>query len=173
MNNMNQEKIKKQITALIVLFMIGLILSGVTAFPLETELQLVDNWTSQHLERSSGLREWIYLVFTGVKETYKRYPFIAYGTDWLAFAHIVISLFFIGVIIDPVRNTFIIKTGIIACILIIPLAMIAGHIRNIPIYWRMIDCSFGIFGIIPLLIAYRLTLKLKSLSGRNPEITVI
>jgi hypothetical protein len=30
------------------------------------------------------------------------------------------------------------------------LALIAGPVRGIPFYWRMIDCSFGIFGTIPL-----------------------
>jgi hypothetical protein len=38
----------------------------------------------------------------------------------------------------------------IACVAIIPLAFICGPIRQIPFYWRLIDCSFGVFGIIPL-----------------------
>jgi hypothetical protein len=29
------------------------------------------------------------------------YPFLAYGTDWLAFAHIVIAVFFIGPLVKP------------------------------------------------------------------------
>jgi len=28
----------------------------------------------------------------------------------------------------------------------------AGTIRQIPFYWRVIDCSFGVLGIIPLLL---------------------
>jgi hypothetical protein len=28
--------------------------------------------------------------------------------------------------------------------------LIAGPIRDIPFGWRLIDCSFGIFGIVPL-----------------------
>ena len=41
-------------------------------------------------------------------------------------------------------------TGIVACIAIFPLAMICGPLRGIPFYWRLIDCSFGVIGIIPL-----------------------
>jgi len=44
----------------------------------------------------------------------------------------------------------------IACVAIIPLAFIAGTIRDIPLHWRLIDCSFGVFGIIPLIISYKL-----------------
>jgi hypothetical protein len=34
----------------------------------------------------------------------------------------------------------------LACALVLPFAMMAGAVRCIPLYWRMIDCSFGIFG---------------------------
>ena len=35
-----------------------------------------------------GLSRWIALVRQGLRETDQKYPFIAYGTDWLAFAPI-------------------------------------------------------------------------------------
>ena len=38
----------------------------------------------------------------------------------------------------------------IACVLIIPYAFVAGYFRGIPIGWRLIDCFFGIIGLIPL-----------------------
>ena len=38
----------------------------------------------------------------------------------------------------------------IACVLIVPFALVMGAVREIPMGWRLIDCSFGIFGIIPL-----------------------
>ena len=41
----------------------------------------------------------------------------------------------------------------IACGLVVPLALICGPLRGIPFFWRLIDCSFGILGIIPLWIA--------------------
>jgi len=37
------------------------------------------------------------------------YPFIAYGTDWLAFAHFVIAIAFIGPWRDPVRNVWVVE----------------------------------------------------------------
>ena len=33
------------------------------------------------------------------------------------------------------------------------LALIFGPIRGIPLFWRLIDCSFGLFGAIPLWLA--------------------
>lgn len=80
---------------------------------------------------------------------------MAYGTDWLAFAHLVIAVAFIGPYRDPVRNSWVVTFGIIACIGIIPLALIAGAVRGIPLYWRLIDCSFGVFGAIPLWLVRR------------------
>jgi hypothetical protein len=44
---------------------------------------------------------------------------------------------------------------LIACAGVIPLALIAGQIRGIPLPWRLIDCSFGVFGALPLLICGR------------------
>jgi hypothetical protein len=76
-----------------------------------------------------------------------------YGTDWLAFAHMMIAVAFIGPFRDPLRNVWVIDFGIIACVAVVPTAMIAGALRGIPLWWRLIDCSFGLFGIMPLLAA--------------------
>lgn len=53
----------------------------------------------------------------------------------------------------------------IACALVIPLAVICGPIRGIPIYWRLIDCSFGVFGIIPLWLCRNYVVRLKKMSS--------
>ena len=42
----------------------------------------------------------------------------------------------------------------IACVMLIPFALVAGYLRDTPFYWRLIDCSFGVFGLIPLYFAY-------------------
>ena len=86
---------------------------------------------------------------------------MAYGTDWLAFAHIAIAVYFIGPLIDPVRNEWVLYAGLIGCILVLPLALICGPLRGIPLYWRLIDCSFGVFGALPLLYCVRLTRLLR------------
>jgi hypothetical protein len=98
----------------------------------------------------SGLAFWILRVREGLHVTGEKFPFLAYGTDWLAFAHIVIAIFFIAPFFDPVKNVAAIRAGLVACALVIPLAMICGPIRGIPFYWRLIDCSFGVFGFLPL-----------------------
>ena len=55
-----------------------------------------------------------------------QYPFLLYGYDWLAFAHFVLAILFIGPYRDPVKNIWIIEFGLIACILVIPFALVAG-----------------------------------------------
>lgn len=51
----------------------------------------------------------------------------------------------------------------IACAGIIPLALICGAIRGIPFYWRLIDCAFGVFGIIPLYLLHVYVTKLSAM----------
>jgi hypothetical protein len=105
----------------------------------------------------SGLEGWVARVYYGLDKTYTEFPFMAYGTDWLAFGHLVIALFFLKPWIEPGKHNWVLKCGIIACVGVIPLAIICGEIRGIPFYWRMIDCSFGVFGLIPLLYCLGLT----------------
>ncbi len=38
----------------------------------------------------------------------------------------------------------------LCCLAILPLALIAGPLRGIPLWWQLIDISFGVFGLIPL-----------------------
>jgi hypothetical protein len=135
-------------------FIVGLVLSGITAFPLEAELGwlvsiLHAGWL-RPIAEFTGLLPWIERVYDALRTTNTLYPFLAYGTDWLAFAHLVIAIAFIGPYIDPVRNKWVITFGLIACAGVIPLALIAGAIRGIPLPWRFVDCSFGIFGSVPL-----------------------
>ena len=142
------------------LLMAGLVLSGVTAFPLQAEVRwlaalLHIGWI-RPIAQPAGLLPWIDRVGDALDFTGARYPFLAYGTDWLGFAHLVIAIAFVGPYVDPVRNKWVITFGLIACAGVIPLALIAGPIRGIPVGWRLIDCSFGVFGSIPLLICRRL-----------------
>lgn len=148
------------------IFITGLVLSGVTAFPLLHELRLLSEWTrAADGILPDGLTSWIETVRNGLEHTYARYPWVAYGTDWLAFGHIVIAMFFIGPMMHPRTSRANIHAGIAACIAIIPLAMICGPIRGIPFYWQLIDCAFGIIGIIPLV--YCLSL-LKRIETHSP-----
>ena len=136
------------------LFIFGLVVSGVTAFPLLLELRLVHEFM--------GGEGWIGTVRHGLEDMYTRHPWIAYGTDWLAFGHLIIALFFIGPLIDPATSKGNLIVGIVACIGVIPLALICGPIRGIPMFWRLIDCSFGVIGILPLLYCLRLIPRIKA-----------
>jgi hypothetical protein len=139
-----------------VLFIIGLVLSGVTAFPLQQETSFLNRIfrvsPTPPTGSESPLHTWLRRVHEGIVHTNRNYPFMAYGTDWLAFAHLVIAIAFLGPLRDPVRNKWVLQFGVIACAGVVPLALIAGPIRGIPFYWRLIDCSFGVLGVIPLII---------------------
>lgn len=151
-------RLLKKIRLTIIFFMIALILSGITAFPLETEL----HWLLQYRNRMpEQLGIFINTVYEALHDTNLRYPMLAYGYDWLAFAHIVIAMFFIGPLKDPVKNIWVIEWGMLACVAVIPLAFIAGPVRGIPFYWKCIDCSFGVLGIIPLYIVWKWIKQLK------------
>lgn len=155
---METSSLKKQVRALIIFFIVALVISGVTAFPILWEISIINTLIGPSTFMEAlwpAMAVWIAFVYEGINATYDHYPFIAYGTDWLAFAHIVIAIAFIGPLQDPVRNIWVIEFGMIACVLVIPLALIWGPIRGIPFFWRLFDCSFGVFGIIPLLITHR------------------
>jgi hypothetical protein len=148
----------RQIRLAILVVIVGLIVSGLTAFPLLHELNLVSSWLagdSRDPAAHQGMVHWIVKVRQGLENTYRDYPFIAYGTDWLAFGHVMIALFFILPYRDPRRYEGVLKVGIAASLLVIPLAFICGPIRGIPVYWRLIDCSFGVLCVPPLLFALR------------------
>lgn len=153
----------------ITLFIVGLVVSGVIAFPLLWELNLLAKWTnSLDPDHSSAWAQWIVRVHEGLERTYARDPFIAYGTDWLAFGPIIVALFFIAPWIDPKRNIAVLWVGVAACVLIIPTALICGPIREIPLGWRFIDCAFGVFGIVPLLYVIGLTKKWHAHPAHEP-----
>ncbi|PWK75925.1 hypothetical protein LX99_03658 [Mucilaginibacter oryzae] len=158
-----EPNLRKRVKTWIILFIIGLVLSGITAFPIETEL----GWLAGHSSLfPQFIRDWLSGVYLAVKNTHHAYPYLAYGTDWLAFAHLVIALVFVGPLINPVKNIWVIQFGMIACVMVFPLAFIAGPIRGIPVYWRCIDCCFGIFGIIPLYIVYLDIKKLEAIATK-------
>ncbi len=139
-----------------------LILSGLTAIPLRIELSLLNSLLGEGTVIASvlpPLSAWISLVNEAIQFISDQYPFLAYGYDWMAFGHFVIAIAFIGAAIDPVRRIWVIEFGIIACVLVIPYSFLMGYLREIPIYWSIIDSLFGFFGTIPLIIARTLVLR--------------
>ncbi len=143
---LSQTQLTIRIRFLLWIIIVGLLFSGATAIPLETEMKLLASW----LGTEGGVAHWVLRIRDALIETNAKYPFMAYGTDWLAFAHFVLALLFIGPLRDPVKNIWVIEFGMICCVLVVPFALVMGGIRGIPFGWRIIDCSFGIFGMIPL-----------------------
>ena len=157
---------------MILFYMVALLVSGITAFPLPWELAILVQWFGVGSVAGTyipSLADWLARVKEGLDVNAQLYPFIAYGTDWLAFAHLVIALAFIGPLRDPIRNIWIIHWGMLCCAGIIPLALICGTLRGIPWGWQCIDCSFGILGIVPLILICRWTRQLRVLMDTPPE----
>jgi hypothetical protein len=142
------EILRRRIKILTALFITGLILSGATAIPLQSEVRWLAGISQNNLPPE--MAQWLLRVRDALAQTEAQYPFLFYGTDWLAFGHFVIAIAFIGALRDPVRNRWLFDFGLIACVLVIPYALIFGGVRGIPIWWRAIDCSFGIIGFVPL-----------------------
>lgn len=155
---MNREALLlRRIRWLTWLFIVGLLISGVTAIPLITELDWLSKITGAQgmiatpaSANAPAWAVWLEKVRLALADTSTHRPFLFYGTDWLAFGHIVIAVAFIGVLRDPVRNKWLFDFGLIACALVIPWAFVFGAMRGIPVWWRLIDCSFGVFGAVPL-----------------------
>ena len=153
-----EKRLLRRTRVWLMLFVLGLVLSGLTAVPIRAEVRLLrkiageGSWIGNSWPAFSA---WISHVHHGVNEVGREQPFLFYGTDWLAFGHLIIAVFFLGALRDPVRNLWVIHAGMIACALVIPWALVFGPIRGIPFFWQLIDCSFGVVGIVPLYLAHR------------------
>ena len=148
------------------LFILGLVISGATAIPLVPEL----DWLVKSFPTSPGstISEWLDRVRTSLHTVQDHHPFLFYGTDWLAFGHFAIAIAFIGALRDPVRNKWLFDFGLIACALVLPYALVFGALRGIPLWWRLIDCSFGLVGAVPLALCRKWTRDIEhTIPGNN------
>jgi hypothetical protein len=167
---MNIDRSYRIIRILLIFFVLALAVSGLTAFPLVIEVTILDKILGNGSYVGNiwpAMGHWISSVRQGLVDTNAKYPFMFYGTDWLAFAHLMIAIAFIGPLRDPVKNIWVVEFGMVACVLVIPLALICGPIRGIPFFWTLIDCSFGVFGIIPLIIVYWQTKRVMSFERQS------
>jgi hypothetical protein len=163
---MSRSVLEYRIRALLVFFMTGLCLSGLSAIPLQWETGIAVTWIGPGTLLGTlwpAMAAWMALVRQGVLATQNTYPFILYGTDWLAFAHLVIALAFIGPLRDPVRNIWVIEFGMLACLLTFPWILIFVAIRHIPAFWIPVDMAFGAIALVPLWLARKYTLHLSKI----------
>jgi hypothetical protein len=151
----------------LVLFATALIGSGATAiFPREG-LRLLSPLFSQGSAFQAvwpAMAEWLSLVHRAIEQTYASYPFLAYGYDWLAFGHFIISIPFLMALRNPLQHAWVITYGICACLAVLPFSIVFGAIRGIPLFWRGVDTMFGIGGLIVLLV---LRQQLRALESSN------
>ena len=171
---MNPElQILRRIRWLTSLFILGLVLSGATAIPLAAEVDWIVNITGAQLTTlpwgtpGPGWARWLLTVQAALHETGEQSAFLFYGTDWLAFGHFVIAIAFIGALRDPARNVWLFTFGMIACALVVPFALVMGGFRGIPLWWRLIDCLFGMVGFVPLWMCRCWTLRLQGSGSKE------
>ncbi len=157
MSTLPDSALRARIRAWTLFLMAGLFLSGITAIPLRAELALLVPLVGT----APPLGAWLLQIQAAVTDVAARYPFLFLGTDWLAFGHIVIGLGFIGLLIAPERNEWLVTWGMMACALVIPWAWFFGAARDIPWWWRCVDSSFGVGGMIPLVLVRRYVGELK------------
>lgn len=83
--NLTEQQLVNRIKGIIILFMFALIVSGITAFPIEKELEILASILSIDINNPNLdyniLQRWLFDVHIGISSTYTQYPFIAYGTD--------------------------------------------------------------------------------------------
>lgn len=165
MSQGREQILLKRIKWLTWLFIAGLVFSGLTAITLMAEANLFVQWFGlegqSSTTASSGAIRWLLRVRETLVQTQADSRFLFYGTDWLAFGHFVIALAFVGALRDPVRNQWLYSFGMIACVLVVPFAFVFGGLRGIPVWWRLIDCSFGVLGFIPLWFCHKWTGELE------------
>ena len=105
---MLKEKLIFRIRLLLCVIMAGLLISGFSVFILESTFNLLLSLfgieSDTQLAELSDITNWLITVRKAIDETNSQYPFLAYLTDWLGFAHFIIATAFIGALRDPVRN---------------------------------------------------------------------
>jgi hypothetical protein len=148
----------------------GLFMSGVTIWPGIWELKLVVDLVWGTAEPTGMVHRFIVETIAALEMLVANYPFLLYGYDWLAFAHIVLAILFAGAIRDPVRNIWVIQFGVICCVLVPVLAGVFVPIRGLPAAWFWIDFAFAPGAAIPLLVAWRDVAKIEC--QRNEQATV-
>jgi hypothetical protein len=148
----SDDALLRRVRCLTLLVIAGLLVSGLTALPLRSEVAWLANLLGSDGGRSSDsvVARWLTTVHSGLEETSSRWPFFFYGTDWLAFGHFAIALAFVGAYRDPIRNRWLFTFGLLTSALVVPWALTFGMARGIPLWWRLIDCCFGLGCLLPL-----------------------
>jgi hypothetical protein len=162
--------VRSRIRACTWFLIVGLVVSGLTAIPIPSEMALGRAILGDDLSAGGHLPgrvvTWLQTLDRGITTTSREAPFMFYGTDWLAFGHFMIALVFVGVLADPVRNRWLYRFAMIASLLVPVWAAAFGPVRGIPLWWRLIDVSFGVVAFVPAWLCYRWTGDLEAREAR-------
>ena len=82
----------------------GLFVAGVTIWPATWELKTAVRIVWGESEPTGAVHGFVLQAIEGLESVESDYPFLLYSHDWLAFAHIVLAILFVGATRDPVRN---------------------------------------------------------------------
>lgn len=143
----------------------GLFVAGVTIWPALWELKTAVRLLWGDAEATGVVHEFVLRVIAALEVVEAEYPFLMYGYDWLAFAHIMLAVLFAGAMRDPVRNIWIVQCGLIMCVLVPILAAVFIPIRGLPACWFWIDFAFAPSAALPLWIALRNIRKAERLAA--------
>ena len=91
--------------AMLAIVSFGLFMSGVTIWPAAWELKVCVELIWGNSEPTGTLHRFIVETIAALEMLGAEYPFLLYGYDWLAFAHIVLAILFAGAIRDPVPQS--------------------------------------------------------------------
>lgn len=126
-----------------------------TVWPAVFELKLIVRALWGEGAADGGLHAFALKAIEGLETVREDYPFLLYGYDWLAFAHICLAILFAGAARDPVRNKWVVQCGLIMCALVPVLAAVCIPLRGLPAVWFLVDFAFAPGAAVPLLIALR------------------
>ncbi len=150
------------------LFFVGLVFGLHTVVFVRAET----TWMADRFGRGTFVEErwptvaaWFEHLHIAFATTYTTYPVIAYCMDWLGYACIVLAVLMVGAIKDPVRNIWIVQAFMVGCTIAFVMPLVMGPLRGIPLFWRLIDSSFGLVGFFLLLLPYRLIRGLEASSA--------
>ena len=153
-----QHTLRRNIRMAILITIIGLLLNGVSAIFLKGELHVL---MSKADAMPSFMRDWFTYTSKGLNATNSQYPFMRYGFDWLAFAHLFIAIAFIGPLQDPVKNEWIVRWGMIVSAISVVMAFGWERVRAIPLWWSCIDALVAVAAFVILWLCNRWIQQLK------------
>jgi hypothetical protein len=166
-----QETLVRKLRLWTVVFIVGLVLSGLTAIPIRTQFEWAVSILGSDFDGGGWfpgfVSRWLTTAWKGIQGADAAAPFIWYGTDWLAFGHLAIAVSMWGALRDPVRNRWLYQFAMIACVAVVPWAVVFGALRGIPAWWRCIDSAFGILGFIPAWCCWRWSGELERIRSQS------